>query len=183
MRRRDVVMTAVMGLVLAGGCRKSATPEPSPSTPPVEEAAPAPVEAPPGGSAQAPGEPATGATLSIEVRLGAGSVGAGGPSDQAVFNVGDTVTASVDATTLPPGSIVKASWFDGTGAPRGEEHKTPSAGNRWLTFAAPASNTWPEGSYRVDLRVSTGGLGSATFQIGQAVQTERPGAVPTLAPG
>jgi hypothetical protein len=123
------------------------------------------------------------ASSTIEVRLSAGAVGSGGPSDQSVFSPGDTVTASVDATMLPPGSIVKASWFDGSGAARGEEHKTPSAGNRWLTFTAPGSNAWAQGSYRVDLLVSTGGRGSATFQIGEAVQREVPGAVPTLAPG
>ena len=45
------------------------------------------------------------------------------------------------------------------------------------------SSAWPEGTYRVDVLVSTGGFASTTFTVGQAVQTERPGAVPTLAPG
>jgi hypothetical protein len=183
MRARDVVTASLAVVVLAGGCRKSATPEPSPAAEPAQEAPAAPAEAPAAGSAQAPAEPATAAAPSIEVRLNAGSVGSGGPSDQAAFNPGDTVTASIDATTLPPGSIVKASWFDGNGAARGEEHKTPSAGNRWLTFTAPGSNAWAEGSYRVDLLVSTGGFASVAFQIGQGVRTERPGGVPTLAPG
>jgi pyruvate/2-oxoglutarate dehydrogenase complex dihydrolipoamide acyltransferase (E2) component len=183
MRRRDLAVAAVLGVVLTGGCRKSATPEPSPGTAPAQEVPAAPAEAPPAASAQTPTEPAAAATPLVEVRLNAGNVGAGGPSDQTVFNVGDTVTASLDATALAPGSLVKATWFDGTGAPRGNETKAPAAGNRWLTFSAPGSNAWPEGSYRVDVLVSTGGFSSTTFQIGQGVQTERPGAVPTLAPG
>lgn len=182
MTRRDLVAPALVGIVLAAGCRKSAAPEPSPSAAPVQEATAAPGEAPPVG-AQAPAEPATAATPLVEVRLNAGSVGAGGPSDQTAFNPGDTVTASVDAAALAPGSLVKVTWFDGSGAPRGNETKAPTGGSRWLTFTAPGSNAWPQGSYRVDVLVSTGGFASTTFEIGQAVQTERPGAVPTLAPG
>ena len=183
MRRRDIVVSAVMGAVLIGGCRKSAAPEPSPSAEAVQEAPAAPVEAPPAVGAQPPAQPEAAAGPAVEVRLNAGSVGPGGPSDQTAFSPGDTVTASLDATTLPAGSLVKVTWFDGAGAPRGNETKPPSAGNRWLTFTAAGSAAWPEGSYRVDVLVSTGGFSSTTFQIGQGVQTERPGAVPTLAPG
>jgi hypothetical protein len=185
MRRRDLVVSGMLGAALLGGCRKSASPEASPSAAAAQEApAAAPAEAPPPASvAPAPAEPGLAPASTIEVRLNAGNVGPGGPSDQSAFNPGDTVTASLDATTLPPGSIVKASWFDGAGTPRGDEQKAPSGGNRWLTFTAPGSNAWPEGAYRVDVRISTGGFGSAPFQIGQGVQTERPGAVPTLAPG
>ena len=185
MATRDVLTVAAACVVLAGGCRKSATPEPSPSAAAAEEAPAAGAEAPPPGAvpqAAAEATPLPGPTFAV--RLNAGGVGSEGPSDQNAFAPGDPVTASLDASALPPGSIVKASWFEGSGTARGEEHKTPSSGERWLTFTAPGVDQWPEGSYRVDVRVSTGGSGSAAFQIGQgAVVPEQPGAKPTLQPG
>lgn len=186
MATRDVLTMAAACVVLAGGCRKSAAPEPSPAPAAAEEASAAGAAAPPDGASapQAAAEATPVPGPSIAVRLNAGGVGNEGPSDQNAFVPGDTVTASLDASALPAGSIVKASWFDGSGTARGEEHKTPSSGERWLTFTAPGVDQWPEGAYRVDVRVSTGGFGSATFQIGQGVAApEGPAARPTLQPG
>jgi hypothetical protein len=185
MATRDVLTIAAACVVLAGGCRRSAAPEPSPSPAAAQDAPSAAADAP---LAEAPPTVAVATPVPagppIAVRLNAGGVGVEGPSDQNAFVPGDTVTASVDASALPPGSIVKASWFDASGNARGEEHKTPSPGERWLTFTAPGVDQWPEGAYRVDMRVSTGGLGSAAFQIGQgALVPEQPGATPTLQPG
>jgi hypothetical protein len=182
MRTPEVVLAAVAAIVLVCGCRKSAAPEASPSA--AAEAAP---DAPPAAPAAAPAPGAQGpafsaptpqaqSTMIIAVRFGPNPGEGGGDVAGGVFRPGQDVTASVDASALPPGAIVKVNWFDADGGGRGEEHKPVPAGAHWITFTAPGSSSWAEGTYRVEFLVSTGGFASEAFTIGQL--TERPTEVP-----
>ena len=143
MRTREIVLVALVGAGLVAGCRKSAAPEASPSAPPVAEGVPA--EAPAQG-APAPEATPPPAGPMIEVRLGPGAVQGEEPSHQTAFTPGASVTASLNASTLPANAIVKATWFDAIGDQLGEEHKAAKPGTRWLTFTAPGAPTWAEGS-------------------------------------
>jgi len=184
MRAPGTLIAAVSCVVLAGGCRKSAAPEPAASAPPAVETTASTVAAAPGASApSAGGPPAAPASLPqslpmIEVRVGlSGTAESGIGGGQSTFNPGQDVLAGVDVSLLPAGAVVKASWVDGNGGGRGEEQKTVGAGTKWLIFTAPGSYNWGEGTYRVDVTASTGGIASASFRIvpPSAEQADQPG--------
>jgi hypothetical protein len=94
-----------------------------------------------------------------------------------MFRSGSEVTAAVDASSLPPGAIVKVNWFDANGADLGQDHKQVTSGVPWLSFTAPGSSSWADGTYRVEFAVSTGGYGTENFLIGDlsARPTPQPG--------
>lgn len=172
MRARRIELAVVLGIALAGACRKSPAPEPAVSMPAAEAPAAAAGGAPPAEGASVPANSAAQDRVPlpslpiITVRVGTGlSAEDGVASGESVFKPGEDVVAAVDVSMLPAGAVVKASWFEGSGGSRGEEQKTVSAGMRWLAFTAPGSHNWPEGSYRVDASANTGGVASAGFQI------------------
>lgn len=172
MRARDGLLIAAALLAAAGGCRKGASPAPDASAPPAE-AGTGPVEgAPAAGGPAAEAAPTRVHELQpavlpmIAVRMGTGaSADNGVAAGQDVFKPGEEAVAAVDVSVVPAGAVVKVAWFDERGGGRGEEQKTVAAGARWLTFVAPGSFNWGEGSYRVDVTASTGGNASASFQI------------------
>jgi hypothetical protein len=174
MRARGILLAYTVGVVFVIGCRKSATPEPSPSgaAPAAESGAAAPHTAedsqaaaghahPPSQAHAAP-EPQAGPNL--EVRVGVRD-NEGGVSGQNTFGAGEEVLAAVDVSTLPAGAIVKASWSDGNGGGRGEEQKPVAAGMTWLVFTAYGSQGWSEGPYRIAVSTSTGVTASETFRV------------------
>lgn len=177
-----MVMVA-MAAAAIGACRKTPEASPSPAAPvptlaadPVAPPSLTPSEPPP--PTAAPNTMPAGRSL-ITVHVGIGGDTENGVSTgQAGFPVGSSVTAAVDVSVQPPGSMVKATWRQADGATLGEAHQTVAAGQRWMLFVAPNSGGWSEGAYQVDVVASSGSTASRSFQIeprGEERPTPEPG--------
>ncbi|HUF17755.1 MAG TPA: hypothetical protein VMS12_06905 [Thermoanaerobaculia bacterium] len=140
--RRLLVIFAVTATLISFGCRRDADlTQAVTDTSITDPASIAPPEA--RVADQWLGDFTLGATLDPEGRMPLGQSARG-------FNAGDTIYFAMRIQDAPAGAIVRTVWYGRDNLKVHEETRQVVAGESYLHFQSPPTESWPPGRYKVE---------------------------------
>lgn len=146
-------------LLIAAACGRDETAEPPAATTTVEQ---------PGTSSPADVSPPVAQSWLDDVTIGSevapdGSIVTGKTGDD--FAPGQKVHLSVETGDAPPNSTVKVVWYGPNETKIGEENKTVTSGQKYLTFSSSDTASWAKGDYRAEVWIGDEKVNTQQFQI------------------
>lgn len=161
MRVAISLLVAIGGLTLAA-CAREEPAEAPPTAQTTEQ---------PGTMAPSDVSPVNAQTWIDDVTIGSelgpdGAMVAGKTGDD--FAPGQAVNLAMEVGDAPADAAVKVVWYGPGDAKVGEETKTVTSGQKYLSFTAADTASWAKGDYRAEVWVGDEKVNEQHFQIVEA---------------
>lgn len=159
MKKSTMVVALVLTTVLAFGCGREETAEAPAETTTVEQ---------PGMGGASDVSPMNAQTWIDDFTIGS-ELGADGSMVPAKtgddFAPGQAIHIAMEVGDAPATSPVMVVWYGPNETKIGEETKTVTAGQKYLTFTATDTKSWAKGDYRAEVWVGDEKVNSQQFNI------------------
>lgn len=162
MKAKYLVFPALaLGVILAGACREEEAP---PATSTTEMAGTTnPTDVSPISAQMWLDDVTIGHTVGAD-----GAIPTGQTGDD--FAPGKPVNIAIETGDAPAGAAVRVIWYGAGDRIIAEEQKDVAAGQKYLTFTATDTKSWPKGDYRAEIWVGDEKVNTQQFQIVDAAK-------------
>jgi hypothetical protein len=173
--RSLTILSAVAAFALLGCTREEASEAPTAAANTSEQGTP---EEQPGVDSPADTSPLNAQTWIDDVTIGTETAADGSiPADKTGddFAPGQPVVVAMEVGDAPANAAVKVIWFGPNDTKVGEETKTVTPGEKYLSFAATDTSSWLKGDYRAEVWVGDERVNEQHFQIVDATKAANVG--------